>query len=76
MKTYQTRAVLADAYPPARRHYRDALTHCLELVDGFEIEVLCGRVKVEGLADVNATDPSALPTCGRCRNRMRNIEQG
>lgn len=66
---YQTRAVLAGAY---KSRVKTTLTHAAELNEaGREIAVLCGRVKVESLADECATDPFALPTCRVCRSRVQ-----
>lgn len=72
---YQTRAVLAAAYP--KHKMRDmkpgeALTHIVRVVDGDDAEVLCGRVDPENLADELATDKTAAPSCPRCLGRYES----
>lgn len=66
----ETRAVLASAYRVAsegRGVHRATLTHAVEvLADGTPIRTLCATVLVASLADVDATDAAAAPTCPRC----------
>lgn len=58
---FQTRAVLA-----ASRKQGPTLTHVL---DTRRDVVLCGRVKVENLADVHAHDAWAEATCPTCARK-------
>lgn len=65
-----TREVLAGAY--VSKGLASALSHAVEFdASGNEVRVLCGRVKVENLADSYASDESAKPTCATCARRDR-----
>ena len=69
----ETRAVLASAYT---RQYRGRLlTHAVEVEDGMETRVLCGRVKLDSIADRYADDPRAVPTCLICYRRLLRIQE-
>jgi len=67
----ETRAVLAGAYVN-----RDGatLTHAVE-VDGdrWPTRVLCGRAKVDNLADEGAGDCFAAPTCPLCVKKLARL---
>jgi hypothetical protein len=69
--TYETRAVLGDAYP--RKWSRDYLTHTVKIawdVAGGTTETpLCRRVKAEHIADRHADDPNLPPRCSTCLKR-------
>lgn len=67
MIIYQTRAVTKGD---------PRLTHVVEVQDGFEIEVLCGRVRLEDLACPTAVDHMRLPTCPVCRERLKTLPRG
>lgn len=67
----ETREVLAAAYlgPNKRR----MLSHAVK-VDFYGGEfVLCGSVMTSSLADANAGDPTAPPTCPKCQSRLRTL---
>lgn len=62
--TYETRAVLASAKRGmARLHPECNRTHLVALPEG---RTFC-RIKAASLADRDATDPTAAPTCEDCR---------
>lgn len=63
---FKTLAVLAGAYKGKAAQQAATLTHTF---DSIEDRVLCGRVKVESLADDNASDVRARPTCVVCLAR-------
>jgi hypothetical protein len=68
----ETREVLAAAYlGPTTPHGR-MLSHAAVVnEDGAVASVLCRRVSVDSLADRGASDPSATPTCDRCRAAIK-----
>ena len=62
----ETRAVLAGAYRE-KREKQVFLTHSVKVDGSGElIRTFCGRVKLENLADEQASDPQAAPSCPRC----------
>lgn len=66
----ETRAVLASAYK--KNHPLSFLTHEVVVSDAGRIErVLCGRAKIESIADPCASDVNAAPTCPRCKDLKR-----
>lgn len=70
--TYQTREVLAAAYPDKKLR-GPMLTHTVRLIGGGDgdWEVLCRRVKSQNIADSHA-NPKGIgqpPTCGMCLRR-------
>lgn len=70
----ETREVLAGAYPNTRRSEgRSMLSHaCVVAKPGDEVLiVLCGRVMPGSMADVYASDASAMPTCKTCRAKLK-----
>lgn len=80
---YETRAVLAAAYPwsnpPAslsgHTPSRNMLTHVIETDDtGAEIKVLCGRVRLDSIADSGAEDVNSTPSCAICARRLARIK--
>jgi hypothetical protein len=64
----ETRDVLAGAY--MARKPLSLLSHAV-IVDeqGLAVQVLCGRVNLDSLADRYASDPAAPPTCKICQRR-------
>ena len=63
MARYETRAVLAGAkWGMAARHLECSRTHVVEVPD----TPLCRRVKSTSLADRQATNPFAPPSCEDC----------
>ena len=68
---YQTREVLAAAYPGRRRSKpKTMLTHTVQVnLSGSVIRVLCCRVRLDSLADEYSGDPHAVPTCPICWGR-------
>ena len=77
---YETRAVLAAAYLGPNKRARTGrgrmLTLSVRVSDrGAELAVLCGRVSILSIADVNADDPTKPPTCEHCARRLRKLEE-
>lgn len=69
----ETRAVLAGAYLTVKT----VLTHAVEVTtSGDDVRVLCGRVRLESLADPNAGDVTAAPTCALCAKRLVKRSSG
>jgi hypothetical protein len=67
----ETRAVLAGAYRGPDVSRRQLLTHAVAVDEtGRELAVLCNRVGLDSLADRQASDPSAPPTCPSCVRRL------
>lgn len=66
---YETCAVLAGAYKGKRLSQRSTLTHTVRLNEGRFAEVLCGTVDLDSMADSEADDPDAPPTCPRCAKK-------
>jgi predicted GNAT family acetyltransferase len=62
----QTRALLATSYRGGRSKLDVTLTHTLDATKG---KTLCGRVTELRMADADATDPHAPPTCPACLAR-------
>ena len=72
---YETRAVLAGAYPNSNK--ASFLTHAVETdVRGAGRRVLCDRVSLENIADSFADDPSLKPTCPVCRRKDPRFREG
>lgn len=73
--TLETRELLADTRGYSRHMAaRTMLSHAVEIDDeGREVRVLCGRVKLENLADPCAGDANARPTCGVCARRDTRV---
>jgi hypothetical protein len=72
MKNIQTRSVLAGAYK--NKNLDSCLTHAIELdSDGNEISALCGKVKMENLADIYSNDITAAPTCKTCAAKLAKL---
>ena len=77
MSTYETRDVLAGAYEGGARkkHFGEKawLSHTVEFDDdGKDVRVLCGRVKLENMADAGASTAEELasrPTCKHCEKK-------
>jgi hypothetical protein len=65
---YETRAVLASRYLNTQTA---KLTHSVSLdaVDFGRETAVCGRVRVDSLADRHASDVNAAPTCAQCLRR-------
>jgi len=70
IREIETRELLADTRGYGR-HLRDKSmrSHAVEVVDGEPVRVICGRVKLDNLADKFAGDYTARPTCERCATR-------
>jgi hypothetical protein len=75
---YETRGVLAGAYP--QRSPKSFLTHTVEVTPdhaggspeagvGGDLRVLCKRVKLEHMADSFASNAERQPTCPICLAR-------
>ncbi len=69
VKTIEIRQVLAAAYRGSNIQLANGLlTHAVEVVaGGREVRVLCGRVKLDNLCDMNVKGP---PTCSRCAHKL------
>lgn len=70
MLTLETRALLAARYlsPTAT-----GLTHTFRVDDGTPYASLCG-VLASSAADVEATDPTAAPTCRKCLAQAKRLD--
>jgi len=72
MKNIQTRAVLAAAYKSKKLD--SCLTHSVLVDDsGNELSILCGKVKLDNLADMYSTDIDAAPTCIHCQKKLAKL---
>ena len=74
--TYETRAVLAAAYPRylLRKFKAPFLTHAVSIdEEGTEFQVLCGRVEINSIADAGAADTTKPPTCKVCAGRLKKL---
>lgn len=69
MATYETHAVLAGAYKGRRLSLRNTLTHSVVLENDRFSKVLCATVDIDSMADSEADDPNARPTCPKCAKR-------
>jgi hypothetical protein len=70
----ESRDVLAGAYLPNARGRM--LSHAVVVdSDCRVIEVLCRRVDVDNLADRNASDPHAEPSCSACQRAKRKAQR-
>ncbi len=69
METFETHAVLAGAYKGKRLFERQLHTHTVRLDNGRFAEVLCKTVELDSVADSEADDPDAPPTCPRCAKK-------
>lgn len=73
----ETRSVLAGAYEGgARRKHAPpgkCLTHSIEVDEaGRDVRVLCGRVRLDSIADAGADEPeerASRPTCEPCERK-------
>lgn len=73
--TIETREVLADAYA-AKTSTGTYLRHAVAVDnDGRAVRVLCNRVKLDSLADSEAGDPDAEPTCKPCRSAWKRTKR-
>jgi hypothetical protein len=69
MKNIQTRAVMAAAYK--NKKLDSCLTHSVVLdEEGNDLKVLCGKVKIDNLADMYSEDHTAAPTCKICAAKL------
>lgn len=66
---YETRAVLAGSYGRRSQLLRQGLTHTVLVCDSGDDEPLCSRVKGESIADSQASDVNAKPTCAECARK-------
>lgn len=71
MAKYLTVAVLAAAYKGKGADLKATLTHTMDAETG---EPLCGKVNPEHLADPDADDRHARPTCPRCLKRDPRVK--
>ncbi len=67
--TYETHSLLVGAYKGIRVSRRATLTHTVRLENGHFVAVICGRVSLDSVADCEADDISAPPTCRRCARK-------
>jgi hypothetical protein len=68
----ETRGVLAGAYLGKSGALRGqtARSHSVEIgEDGWEVRVLCGKVKVDNMVDAGAGGTGDPPTCATCLRR-------
>lgn len=68
MTRIETRDVLAGAYRGRAAKIDATLSHAVS-IEGDRERVLCGRVKVESIADAGAGDVDAAPDCPTCLAR-------
>jgi hypothetical protein len=63
----EIRQVLAAAYGGTNMHLANGmLTHAVEVdANGNETRVLCGRVKLESICDMNVRGQPTCPVCAR-----------
>lgn len=68
----ETREVLAGAYLGPNKGRGRMLSHAVVVNgDRYAVDVLCRRVALDSLADRNASDPTATPTCERCIRALK-----